>query len=117
MLAREAFEMNSLGFGASSLLATAARPAMLGGRIREAFRYFVPPLLLPRCPYLRDATSCAGEWLVLVVAPLDEFRDTVAIVRSQRCNVHAHCTGHRSLGMATALATLLPALLTADHVM
>jgi hypothetical protein len=103
--------MNSLGFGASSLLATAARPAMLGGRVRETLCYLVPPLLLPRRPNLRDATSCAREWFVPVVAALNEARDTVAIVRGERCNVHGHCPDHGALGATTTLTTLL----TADH--
>ena len=110
-LARNAFEVHSPSFGAPRLLPTPTRPAELCIRIDIALCDFIPPLLLPCCPHLIRTAAGALERLVCVVAALHESRHSVAIVRGESCNVHAH----EALCSTFRTSLPLPSFLTTDH--
>src|SRR6188768_1371781 len=106
-LARYAFEMDAPCLGASGLLAMPTGAAIFGGRVRVAFRYFVPPLLLVRRPHLFLAAAGTGERYVFVVAALNKLWNAVAIVRRQGGDVYLHGACCRSFGCSLALTFLL----------
>ena len=86
--------------------------AILRGGVHVTLRHFIPPLLLPGCPYLCCAASAASERLIFIVTTLDEARHTVAVVRRQCRDVDAHDTSRRTLGFSPALTSFL----SGDHV-
>src|SRR5262245_4434525 len=97
--------MRTSCFGSAGLLASAARPAELRGRVDIAFRHLIPPLLLPRCPELRRTARGADERQIFVVAALDKPWGTVAVVRGERCDIHTHDSRRARLVAPVRLAS------------
>ena len=89
-LALKSLKMRTSRFSSAGLLASAARPAKLRGRVDIAFRHLIPPFLLPRCPELRRTARSAVKGHIFVVTPLDKPWHAVAVVGGESCNIHAH---------------------------
>jgi hypothetical protein len=84
--------MNASGFGFSLAFALATGAAAHRDRPNVALRDFVPPALLHGGPDFLDSAIFAAERSILIVAALDEIRDTIAIVVSQQGGRHGFST-------------------------
>lgn len=80
--------MNASGFGFSLAFPLAAGAAAHRDRSHVALRDFVPPALLRGGPDFLDSAIFAAERSILIVAALDEIRDTLAMVASQQGGRH-----------------------------
>lgn len=84
--------MNASGFGFSLAFALATGAAAHRDRPNVALRDFVPPALLHGGPDFLDSAIFAAERSILIVAALDEIRDTIAVVVSQQGGRHGFST-------------------------
>jgi len=107
-LALKSLKMRTSRFGSAGLLAAAARPAKLRGRVDIAFRHLIPPFLLPRCPELRHTARSAVKGHIFVVTALDKPWHAVAVAGGERCDIHAHNAWCARLEAPVRLALFAP---------
>ena len=70
------------------LLLMPANSATNRGRVDESFRHFIPPLLLRSRPYLLFTAVNTAKPSVNVVAPRNEIRSAIAVIRGEQFRVH-----------------------------
>jgi len=84
----QSLKMNASSFSFPLALVLTTRTTAYRHRPHVALCDFVPPALLHGGPDFLNSAILAAERAILIVAALDEIRDTIAVVAAQQSRCH-----------------------------